>query len=106
MARIIQAIRTERQVYEGNLEFKVGDVIDGGKTIEKITRSIGGLSDISSAGPATLGPNCPTFVVTLVANKQATHIAIPERVIDSVVFIDVKKKKGTEEPEIEMTKES
>jgi hypothetical protein len=105
MAREIIAIRTERPVLHDRQDFKVGDVMDNNKVIERITRSIGGLSDVSSAGPAVLGPNCPTFIITMVIDKDADYLAVPERIVDSVLFKAVKKGSKKEEPDIEMTKE-
>ena len=68
-SRVITAIQTERPVYKDLNVFTVGDKVDGDKTVEGIDRAIGGLDKISSAGPATLGPNCPSFIVTLSFNK-------------------------------------
>ncbi len=76
------------------MEFKIGEQSDDGKTIENITRSIGGLSDITSAGPAILGPNCPTFVVTMVRDKKVVQLAIPEKVVDAILFREVKRVKS------------
>lgn len=104
MARKIIAIRTKRPVFGNHKEFQIGALLDDGKTIEDITRSIGGLADITSAGPAILGPNCPTFVVVMALNKNVAQLAIPERLVDAILFKVVKK--GEEkEPEINMSKE-
>jgi len=99
--REIIAIYTERPSY-GDLDiFKVGDPIGEGEVIKGIERSIGGLDKISAAGPATLGPNCPTFIVTILEDETLRHIAIPERTVDAVVYEE--KLKG--DPEIKMTRE-
>jgi len=104
MARKIIAIRTKRPVFGNHKEFQIGAILDDGKTVDDITRSIGGLADVTSAGPAILGPNCPTFVITMALNKNVEQLAIPERLVDAIVFKIVKK--GEEqEPEVKMSKE-
>jgi len=105
-SREIISIYTERPIYGDMAIFKVGDQINGGEVIEEITRSIGGLDKISGTGPAVLGPNCPTFVVTLSKGKKLKHIAIPERTVDAVEFEEmICKKPALDDPEIQMTKE-
>jgi len=85
--------------------------IENGNVFEVtgINRYIGGLADISSIGPSALGPNCPTLVAKLERlvlendedniDDEPIYIAIPERIVTSIIFKDVKNK------EIQMTKE-
>jgi len=100
-SREITAIYTELPTY-GDLDlFKVGERIGESEVIEGITRSIGGLDKISACGPATLGPNCPTFIVTVSEGETLRHIAIPERTVNTIVYEE--RTKG--DPEIKMTRE-
>ena len=104
MAREIIVITLERSVEFGKDRFAVGERFENNEyTIVAIERSIGGLADITSAGPGTLGPNCPTIIVKLgKRDGEISSLAIPERLITSILF---QKKKKKAEPEIQMTKE-
>jgi len=104
MAREIVVIMLERSVEFEKDRFAVGEQFEGGNyAVVAIKRSIGGLADITSAGPGILGPNCPTIVVELEKRDgEISFLAIPERLVTSILF---KNKKKKAEPEIQMTRE-
>lgn len=103
MIRKILSVQTEKPVYGNRDRFGVGDISEDGYVIENISRSIGGLADVTSIGPGGLGPNCPSILLTMVHEKEAKQVAIPERLICSISFEDIKKKEF--DPEINMSKE-